>query len=155
MRSLCMADLGWRGHHRAWRGRHVATVATAGHPPVLIRRAGGEVVEVGVGSFPLGAMAAARYEEERVDFGPGDILLLYSDGVVETMSPEGDQYGWDRLKRLLEDLDDSAGASEVRDLILREVWDFKGDAEQIDDVTMVAVRCVGGSATTRGSVESQ
>jgi hypothetical protein len=133
----------------------VATVATAGHPPVLIRRAGGEVVEVGVGSFPLGAMAAARYEEERVDFGPGDILLLYSDGVVETMSPEGDQYGWDRLKRLLEDLDDSAGASEVRDLILREVWDFKGDADQIDDVTMVAVRCVGGSATTRGSVESQ
>ena len=117
------------------------TVATAGHPPVLIRRPGGNVVEVGVGSFPLGAMAAARYEEERVDFGPGDILLLYSDGLVETMSPEGDQYGWDRLKRLMEGLDDSAGASEVRDLILREVWDFKGDAEQIDDVTMVVVRC--------------
>ena len=133
----------------------VTTVATAGHPPVLIRRPGGEVVEVGVGSFPLGAMAAARYEEERVRFGPGDILLLYSDGLVETTSPEGDQYGWDRLKRLMTRLDDSAGASEVRDLILREVWDFKSDADQIDDVTMVVVRCGSGSATTGSSVESQ
>jgi hypothetical protein len=137
------------------RSARTATVATAGHPPVLIRRGGGEVIEVGTGSFPLGALAGARYEEEKVRLAAGDILLLYSDGLVETMSPAGDQFGWNRLKRLFEDVGDDAGASAVRDLVLREVWDFKSDAEQIDDVTMVVVRCGEDIATTSVSVEPQ
>jgi len=120
------------------------TVATAGHPPVLLRRANGEVEEVGSGSFPLGAIESARYGEDRITLSPGDVLLLYSDGLVETLSPAGDQYGWDRLKQILRGLDGIPTANEIRDLILREVWDFKGDAEQMDDVTMVVVRCLGG-----------
>ena len=71
------------------------------------------------------------------------------------MSPAGDQYGWGRLKRLLEDVDDGVGASAVRDLILREVWDFKSDAAQVDDVTMVVVRCGAELTAGLGSVESQ
>jgi sigma-B regulation protein RsbU (phosphoserine phosphatase) len=119
-------------------------VATAGHPPVLLRRAGGEVQEVGLGSFPLGAIESARYGEDRIMLAPGDVLLLYSDGLVETIDRDGDQFGWDRLKRILKDLDGFPSAKEIRDLILREVWDFKGDAEQVDDVTMVVVRCRKG-----------
>ena len=137
------------------RVARTATVATAGHPPVLIRRAGGKVIEVGVGSFPLGAMTSARYHEEKVGLSTGDILLLYSDGLVETMSPAGDQFGWARLKRLLEDVDDDVGASPVRDLILREVWDFKSVAEQVDDVTMVVVRCGANLSSGLASVEPQ
>jgi hypothetical protein len=137
------------------RAASTATVATAGHPPVLVRRAGGEVIEVGAGSFPLGAITGARYDEEKVGLSTGDILLLYSDGLVETISPAGDQFGWGRLKRLLEDVDDTVGASAVRDLILREVWDFKDDAEQVDDVTMVVVKCGAGLASGPGSVEPQ
>jgi hypothetical protein len=120
------------------------TVATAGHPPVLLRRAGGEVQEVGLGSFPLGAIESAHYGEDRIMLAPGDVLLLYSDGLVETIDRDGDQFGWDRLKRILKDLDGFPSANEIRDLILREVWDFKGDAEQVDDVTMVVVRCRKG-----------
>lgn len=119
------------------------TVATAGHPPVLLRRVNGEVEEVGSGSFPLGAIENAHYGEDRINLAPGDVLLLYSDGLVETISPSGDQYGWDRLKRILEGLDGIPTANEIRDLILREVWDFKDGAEQMDDVTMVVVRCLG------------
>jgi cytochrome c-type biogenesis protein CcmE len=120
------------------------TVATAGHPPVLLRRANGEVEEVGSGSFPLGAIESARYVEDRIKLSPGDVLLLYSDGLVETINPVGDQYGWDRLKEILRGLDGIPTANEIRDLILREVWDFKDEAEQMDDVTMVVVRCLGG-----------
>jgi sigma-B regulation protein RsbU (phosphoserine phosphatase) len=120
------------------------TVATAGHPPVLLRRANGEVEEVGSGSFPLGAIENARYGEDRIKLSPGDVLLLYSDGLVETINPAGDQYGWDRLKKILRGLDGIPTANEIRDLILREVWDFKDEAEQMDDVTMVVVRCLGG-----------
>ena len=124
------------------RSDSTATVATAGHPPVLLRRAGGEVDEVGSGSFPLGAIESAHYSEECISLAPGDVLLLYSDGLVETIDTYGDQYGWDRLKRILKDVEGSMTANEIRDLILREVWDFKSDAEQVDDVTMVVVRCL-------------
>ncbi len=119
------------------RAERMATIATAGHPPVYLRRRGGEVLEIGSGSFPLGAIESARYVEERVELGPGDLLLIYSDGLVEAMSSDGEQFGWSRLRAILESLDDSASANEIRDLILRTVWEFKGDAEQIDDVTMV------------------
>ena len=126
------------------RSECATTVATAGHPPVLLRRANGEVEEVGSGSFPLGAIENARYVEDRIKLSPGDVLLLYSDGLVETISPAGDQYGWDRLKKILRGLEGIPTANEIRDLILREVWDFKGEATQMDDVTMVVVRCLGG-----------
>lgn len=119
------------------RSQRMATIATAGHPPVYLRRSNGEVIELGSGSFPLGAMEAASYAEHRVEIGAGDLFLIYSDGLVEAMSPDGEQFGWSRLRATLENLEDGATANEIRDLILRTVWDFKGDAEQIDDVTMV------------------
>ena len=119
------------------RASQVATISTAGHPPVFLRRRSGEVIELGSGSFPLGAMENAIYLEHRVKIGAGDLFLIYSDGLVEAMSPHGEQFGWDRLRSILENLDSGATANEIRDLILRTVWDFKGDAEQIDDVTMV------------------
>jgi sigma-B regulation protein RsbU (phosphoserine phosphatase) len=116
-----------------------AVVATAGHPPALIRRRGGTVEEVGSGAFPLGAMEDARYVENRVEIGPGDVLLLYSDGLVETMDPTGDQFGWERLTALLEGLGEGLSAAQVREAVLREVWDFKDAAPQVDDVTMVVI----------------
>jgi hypothetical protein len=129
------------------QGRGV--VATAGHPPPLLRRAGGEVVEVGAGSFPLGAIADAAYAEERFGLETGDLLLLYSDGVVEMIDPQGRQFGWERLTGLLEGLDGEPTAKEVRDLVLREVWDFKRDADQVDDVTIVVARCVSPATAGR------
>ncbi len=129
------------------RNDGIATVATAGHPPVLLRRKDGAVEEVGTGSFPLGAIETARYREDRIVLAPGDLLLLYSDGLVETINRDGDQYGWDRLKEILRNLDGLPSANEIRDLILREVWDFKSGAAQVDDVTMVVVRCLAGGRT--------
>jgi serine phosphatase RsbU (regulator of sigma subunit) len=122
------------------RRNGTAVVSTAGHPPALIRGTGGGVIEAGSGAFPLGAMNQARYVEDRVDLEPGDVVLLYSDGLVETMNPDGDQFGWRRLTDLLENLDDGLSAKSVRDLVLREVWDFKSTASQVDDVTMVVIR---------------
>jgi sigma-B regulation protein RsbU (phosphoserine phosphatase) len=85
-------------------------------------------------------MEKAHYAEDRVRLEEGDVLVLYSDGLVETLDPPGDQFGWDRLIVLLENLAPEASANEIRDLILRELWDFKGDADQVDDVTMVVIR---------------
>ena len=124
------------------RAQGNAVVATAGHPPVLVRRVGGSVMEVGAGSFPLGAMDGVEYDERRFDLADGDVLLLYSDGLVETINPSGEQFGWERLRGILSDLDGVPSANEIRDRILREVWEFKDDAGQVDDVTMVVARCI-------------
>ncbi len=123
------------------------TVATAGHPPVLIARArGGEIEEVGRGSFPLGALYEVKYVEQRVALEPGDLAVMYSDGLVETLNHDGEQFGWTRLHELLARSSDGLTAAEVRDRILREVWDFKGATSQVDDVTMVVMRCSGEHA---------
>lgn len=121
-----------------------ATVATAGHPPLLLRRSFGRVEEVGVGSLPLGAMWRASYREQRISLTDGDVLVIYSDGLVETVSDTGEQYGWERLEATLATTDGSAAA--IRDTILRDLWEFKRDAEQIDDVTLVVIRLTDGSS---------
>jgi sigma-B regulation protein RsbU (phosphoserine phosphatase) len=120
--------------------RGEATVATAGHPPVLVVRPDGSVIEVGRGSVPLGAFRAVSYHDDVVALAPGDALLVYSDGVVETSDDESNQFGWDRLKTVVSGDDAGVSARSLRDAVLRALWEFKGEAEQIDDVTMVAIR---------------
>jgi hypothetical protein len=116
-------------------------VATAAHPPLLRLGAGGDrVEELGRGSLPLGAMVDTCYSEDRAPLDKGDLLLLYSDGLVEAVDPAGEQYGWERLGRALATAASAGSAREVRDALLRDVWEFKGDADQVDDVTMVVVR---------------
>jgi sigma-B regulation protein RsbU (phosphoserine phosphatase) len=121
-----------------------AIVATAAHPPALhLRAADGALVEVGRGSLPLGAREDTTYASDPVDLAAGDLLLLYSDGLVEAVNAIGEQFGWERLEKLLVEIGREGSAAQVRDRVLREVWEFKGETAQVDDVTMVAVRIVG------------
>ena len=120
--------------------RRVATVANAGHPPILVRRGSGLVDSIELFGPPLGVRRNVAIPEVEVAFGPGDIFLLHSDGVYEATNANGDQYGLDRLSALLASLDGSA--AEVRDAVLRSVAEFRGSALQQDDVTVVVVRIV-------------
>jgi len=128
------------------------TVATAGHPPVLIVRRDGTVVEVGRGALPLGAMDEVHYAASRARVEPGDALLMLSDGVVEAVGVDGEQFGWRRLRDTLRAAPRDASARQLRDQVLRELWSFKGDAEQLDDVTMVAARWNGLTPTAENGV---
>jgi sigma-B regulation protein RsbU (phosphoserine phosphatase) len=58
------------------------------------------VTELGSTGVPLGLLAAARYSAGTVDLAPGDLLVLYTDGIVEATDPDGEEYGLDRLKLL-------------------------------------------------------
>jgi phosphoserine phosphatase RsbU/P len=118
--------------------RRVATVANAGHPPILIRRTSGLVDSIELFGPPLGVRRNEPVPEREVPFGAGDIFLLHSDGVYETTNAAGDQYGLDRLSALLASLHGSA--AEVRDGVLRSVAEFRGTAAQQDDVTVVVIR---------------
>ena len=70
------------------------TLTSAGHPPVMIRRADGRVDEVGqdVAGFPLGIMEDSDYEQTEVQLYPGDVVVIYSDGVTDARSPSEELY---------------------------------------------------------------
>jgi sigma-B regulation protein RsbU (phosphoserine phosphatase) len=68
------------------------------------------------------------------------VFLLHTDGIYETTDNEGEQFGLDRLAKVLSAA--TGNAAEIRDAVLREVDKFRGDAAQEDDVTLVVVKIV-------------
>ena len=116
------------------------TVTTAGHPPILhFSRSTGEIQEVGTPSMPLGTRLFQTPQMRTLAIDPGDILVLYTDGLFEMLSVQGQEYGYDRLQaQLIQSA--HLSAKQVRDRLLNDVWTFKSDARQRDDVTMVVAK---------------
>jgi sigma-B regulation protein RsbU (phosphoserine phosphatase) len=122
-------------------GRMVYT--NAGHNPPYIKRAGGELVRLDQRHGPvLGAQGGLAYREDHVELGPGDRVLLYTDGVTEAMNAAEDLYTEARLKALLE-ASPLASPEEAVRVMVDDVWAFQGDAEQADDVTVLAASWQG------------
>ena len=113
-------------------------IANAGMiAPVLVTPGNSQFIEVG--GLPLGSFAGAIYQEVTVPFAPGDSLLLLSDGVVEAHAPNGELFGFERLEQTVAE----AKPGDVRgmvELVLDRVQHHMADAEQHDDITIVAVR---------------
>jgi serine phosphatase RsbU (regulator of sigma subunit) len=78
-----------------------ATMASGGHPYPFILRAGGALEVVDVGGTMLGASADPSLEEVEVSLGPGDALVMYTDGVTDARRPGGERFGEDRLREVL------------------------------------------------------
>src|SRR4051794_33802717 len=117
------------------------TLVSAGHPPVLFRDGEtGRFEEVGEGAPPLGTFLEPRYEPVQRPMAPGDLLVFYTDGLVEARNNQEQDYGDARLQRAVDRAAGSRTAREVRDAILGDLSNFKGDQEQADDMTVVVVR---------------
>jgi serine phosphatase RsbU (regulator of sigma subunit) len=118
------------------------TVASAGHPPLLCWDAQTrEFAEVGDGAPPLGTRLDAEYRQERHKVRRGDVLVLYTDGLVETRNVLGQDYGYPRLqKTVARAASGTHSVREIRDAILGDLSHFKGDSEQSDDITVVVAR---------------
>ena len=116
------------------------TLASAGHPPVLHYCAhSGRFEEVGKGALPLGTYLDVCYEQQTCAVAPRDILIFYTDGLVEARNDQGQDYGDARLQRAVARAV-GGSARDVRDSILGDLSNFKGDAEQADDITLVVAR---------------
>jgi serine phosphatase RsbU (regulator of sigma subunit) len=114
---------------------------SAGHPYPMLRRAAGAIVELGEGGLPLGIREDVSSPTGEVLIEPGDQLLLYTDGVAETLDPTGADYGYDRVRRALE-LGGPVAA--IHDRIVREMVSFQGDAPAYDDRSIVVISRGGG-----------
>jgi serine phosphatase RsbU (regulator of sigma subunit) len=112
----------------------------AGHlPPALIRGDGNaELLETG--GIPVGLLRDARYIEGFTEIGPEDLLVLYTDGIIEASNARGEEYGWDRLQEVLA-RSSSLPCSELSRLALEEQERF-AQSEPRDDRTLVVIRAV-------------
>jgi serine phosphatase RsbU (regulator of sigma subunit) len=121
-------------------GSGTLTLACAGHPPVLHYSAhAGRSAWVGQGAPPLGTFLDVSYEATTAAVAPRDVLVFYTDGLVEARNAQGQDYGDARLERAVAR---AVGGSsrDIRDAILGDLANFKGDEEQADDITVVVAR---------------
>jgi len=114
-----------------------ATIASAGHPPLLQIRDGiPSFIEIH--SLPLGARLGTSVPQQLVPFTSGDVFVMHSDGIYEAVNDKGETYGLDRLGRVV--AASIGSAEQIRDAVLRDVEAFRGTEPQQDDVTLVVVR---------------
>lgn len=117
------------------------TYCSAGHEPILILR-NHELLQTDDGEMIAGSFPDIVYYEHHLAIEPHDLILLYTDGVVEAMNFDGETFGRDRLRASLE----LHGNANIEATLANIRWDvrrFVGLADQSDDLTMVGLTIVG------------
>jgi sigma-B regulation protein RsbU (phosphoserine phosphatase) len=117
----------------------VLNYVNAGHNPPFVKRVGGSVEWLESGGAPVGMFRSWLYEEGSVVLNPGDVLVAYTDGIVEARDCFGEEWGSARLAGIVEAADDQT-AAEISARIWSAVDGFVGSAGQADDMTSVVVR---------------
>jgi len=118
----------------------VLRLASAGMPPVLVRRHDtGDIDEVLLPGVPLGTLQEAEWGEHEVDVAPGDTVLLMSDGLAEVMGPEGEFFGYDRVRSAFAEVGTREPAAAVEHLV-SSVDTYRAGESIADDVTLVVLR---------------
>ncbi len=114
----------------------------AGHDPPIVVSGDGSHEQLDEGGLVLGVMPDARYETGRVELIPGSLLLLYTDGVTETRSPDGEEFGLDRLDTLLGDEVKRKGRHlhQILRTLLSRLRSYRAGAHRHDDITLLGAR---------------
>lgn len=111
----------------------------AGHNPPFILARDGAVRELAPGGLILGALAGSLYEVETAAVGPGEVLVLYTDGITESRKGGGEEFGVERLAAIVRDGRDN-GALAIVEAVFRGVNQFADCGEPDEDRTLVIVK---------------
>jgi len=113
-------------------------MANAGSaPPILCRK--DEIHKLKVEGVPAGLLDDRKYDELTLHTQPGDVLLLYSDGITDQLNPEQEEYGRARLYNVLKKTSRQP-VEEIADAILADLDIFSAGAPAFDDQTLIAIR---------------
>ena len=125
------------------KGSNEVTVARAGHePPILYRRASKSIELIEPPGMAAGIDGGPVFKrsvkDHRFTMNPGDILLLYTDGLNEAIDRDGDEFGMDRLNRAVEKYSSESSETLIRSIV-EEVKQFSMGISQTDDITLIAI----------------
>jgi sigma-B regulation protein RsbU (phosphoserine phosphatase) len=123
------------------------TLVNAGHCPVAVVRTSGEVELVKSHGPVLGLLPLARWGSGAVTLKRGDIVVLYSDGIAESFSPTGEEFGTEGVEKTVGALAGS-DAKTVAHGLLEAAAKFRQGREAEDDVTILAMRYTGSGGAT-------
>jgi sigma-B regulation protein RsbU (phosphoserine phosphatase) len=113
-------------------------MANAGSsPPILCRD--GEIHKLKVEGVPAGLLDDRKYDELTLHTQPGDLLLLYSDGITDQLDPKQEEFGRNRLNNVLKRTS-TQSTEEILDAILADLDAFSAGAPAFDDQTLIAIR---------------
>jgi sigma-B regulation protein RsbU (phosphoserine phosphatase) len=130
--TLCLASVDAR--------TGIAEVSCAGRQSAVVCRAAtGELTAVEAASVPIGIEKGTAYASSRIDLAEGDVLVLFSDGTVETMNAQGKQYGRKRLGAEIQACR-NLHAQEMVERIRLDIEDFAGASLPRDDRTLLVMK---------------
>src|SRR6185295_2786029 len=113
--------------------------SNGGHNPPMMVRQNGNVERLDTGGLPIGMMQGVAYEQAIVNFEPGDVLVIYSDGITESVNEREEEF---EEERLIEVVKNNAGrsASGIRDRIDEALSRFVGTTAPVDDMTLMIIK---------------
>src|SRR5262249_55186117 len=114
------------------------SMANAGALPPMICR-NGEVVKLRVEGVPLGLLEGSDYEETKFQTEPGDVIVLYSDGITDQLNRNGDDYGRSRLAKALRGICDLPPAA-ITEKIFEDLDKFSAGLAKFDDQTLLVIK---------------
>lgn len=117
------------------------TLSSAGHHlPYLYRAATGEMEAIQVKpTYPLGVREKVKFNEITVQLAPHDILVYYTDGIIEAHNPEGEEFGFERLEELII-ANRELGSAGIQDALIAAYEDWVAGQEPEDDMSLVVVK---------------
>jgi len=145
-RYACVHSLGGRRFTTAFFGEfdlqtRVLSYIRAGHNEPFVRRASGSLERLETGDLPLGINADARFNCGAVTMGPRDLLVIFTDGLVEAVNDADQEFGEPRILTVLKSSGGAGAQATLRNL-LSAVDSFVGHARQHDDLTCLLLGTV-------------
>jgi phosphoserine phosphatase RsbU/P len=113
--------------------------SNGGHNAPIFVRASGEVERLDKGGLPIGMMQGSVYGEESVVFQPGDVLVIYSDGITESINERDEEFDEERLIDVVRN-NLGRSASGIRDRIDEALSRFVGATAPVDDMTLMIIK---------------
>ena len=126
------------------------TCTNAGHNPPLVLRRSGEIDTLGLGGLLLGMVSGMPYQQETIDLAPGEVILLYTDGITEAVGPDvaeddpESMFGEEALYEVLRQSKDLPAVG-IKEAVLAAVAGHTSGAVQSDDITLVVIRRLDGA----------
>jgi serine phosphatase RsbU (regulator of sigma subunit) len=113
--------------------------SNGGHNTPMLVRPSGEIVQLDKGGLPIGLMQDATYQEDVVGFQPGDVLVIYSDGITESVNDRDEEFGETRLIEVVRH-NLNRSVSGIRDRIDEALSRFVGTTAPVDDMTLMIIK---------------